>query len=122
MEKPKIDYDSSGCDSVCDKQWKAYGAKLWPLLMGRETEILQGRRAILQRYRAALSEMVKEGQTHLTASRYGAAATSQMNRSAIAGYHEGLLGDISGLIDLTETAAKRAAGLVNSGVEKWYMR
>lgn len=45
-----------------------------------------------------------------------------MNRSAIAGYHEGLLGDISGLIDLTETAAKRAAGIVNSGVEKWYLR
>jgi len=120
--KPKIDYDSPGCDHACDKEWTAFGAKLWPLLMARETEILQGRRAILQRYRTGLSEMVKEGQAHLTASRYGAAATSLMNRTAIAGYHEGLLGDISGLIDLTETAAKRAAGIVNSGVEKWYLR
>jgi hypothetical protein len=120
LEKPKIEYDSIGCDNACLAQWKIYGDKLWPLVLARETDILQGRRAVLQRYKAAASGMIKEGDTHLTASRFGNAAGSQVNRGSIALYHEGLLGEVSGLIDQTEIAAKRARDIVNGGVEKFF--
>lgn len=120
LETPKVDYDSIGCDNACLAQWTAYGEKLWPLVLTRETDILQGRRAVLQRYKAAASGMIQEGDTHLSASRFGNAAGSHLNRGSIAMYHEGLLGEVSGLIDQTEIAARRARDMVSGGVEKFF--
>jgi hypothetical protein len=52
---------------------------------------------------------VKEGDRHLVATRYGAAARSQRNRLALAQYHQELLADVSHLVDETEAAARAAA-------------
>jgi hypothetical protein len=120
LTKPTMEYYSAGCHEACEAQWNAYGDKLWPMVLARETELLQARRRILERYRHALAAMVKEAQPHLAASKYGAAAVSLPNRHAIASYHDALLGEIAGLVDLTESAAKRAAGIVNGGVKRWY--
>jgi hypothetical protein len=93
--------DSVGCDNPHQAQWKAYREKLWPFMLARETEILQGRRTARQRVRTALSSLIQEGDKQLIATHYGA-AKSQINRLSIAGYHEVLLG----------------ADVVNGGVEK----
>jgi hypothetical protein len=60
---------------------------------------------------------VKEGDRHLVATRYGAAARSQRNRLALAQYHQELLADVSHLVDETEAAARAAAQVVNREVE-----
>jgi hypothetical protein len=121
IKKPAIEYDSPGCDNPCLAQWKAYGEKVWPLVLDRETEILQGRSAVLQRYRTATIGLMKEGHKHLTGTQYGTGVRSQINRTYVNGYHEGLLDETRRLIDLTESAAKRAADTVNRGVEQVYM-
>lgn len=121
VQKPKMDYDSIGCDKLCEVQWKAYGQKLWPLALARETEILQGRLATLQHDRKSLSSVMQEANKHLTGTQYGGAAKSESNRVSIAQYHEGLLGEVERLIDQTETAAKRASDIVNRGVERAFI-
>jgi hypothetical protein len=120
LAKPKIEYDSIGCDNPCHAQWRAYGEKLWPIVLDREREILQARRAALQRDRVDLSAMLKEGDTLLASTRFGAAALSQVDRTYITGYHAGLLGEIDRLVDETQTAAKRAADIANAGVERLF--
>ncbi len=121
IQRPSMDYDSIACDDYCQGQWKVYGEKLWPLVLARETDILLGRRAALQRDRENLLGVIQEGNQHLMATQYGAAARSESNRVSIVGYHQGLLGEVDRLIDQTETAAKRAAFVVNGGVEKFFI-
>lgn len=112
--------DSIGCDNPRQVQWKAYGENLWPFMLARETEILQGRRTARQRVRTTLSSLIQEGDKQVIATHYGA-AKSRINRLLIAGYHEVLLGEVGALIDQTETETKRTADVVNGGVEKVFV-
>ncbi len=119
--KPTPSWDSPDCRTECRTQWKAYGLELWPLILDRETEILRKRREVLQRYKTFLAEeFMREGDTQLPATLYGALALNLDNRQILAGYHQGLLDEILGLIELTERAARQAAEVVHGGVEKYY--
>ncbi len=119
--KPTPPWDSPECQDECRAQWKAYGLELWPLILDRETEILRKRREVLQRYKTFLAEeFMREGDKQLVATLYGALALNLDNRRILAGYHQGLLEEILGLIELTETAAGHAAKVVHGGVEKFY--
>ncbi|MDR4495680.1 MAG: hypothetical protein AB7P17_15210 [Nitrospirales bacterium] len=121
--QPTTNWNSPECKADCVSQWKDYGLDLWPLILERETEILRKRRAVLQYYKTFLAEeFMQEGNTQLGATLYGRLALTPDNRRMLANYHQGLLEEISGLIELTETAAKRAAEVVHGGVEKFYIR
>jgi hypothetical protein len=120
IAKPKIEFDSIGCDKSCGAQWRAYGEKLWPVVLEREADILQIRRAALQRDRAELTRLMQEGDRLLAPTRYGAGAKSEVNRTWLTGYHLSLIGEIEQLIDQTQTAAKRGSDVVNAGVERLF--
>ncbi|HEY7284740.1 MAG TPA: hypothetical protein VH497_04800 [Vicinamibacterales bacterium] len=120
MARPKIEFDSPGCDKSCDAQWRAYGEKLWPVVLDREADILQIRRTALQRDRADLTRLMQDGDRLLAPTQYGAGAKSQVNRTWLTGYHQSLIGEIDQLIEQTQTAAKRAADVVNNGVERLF--
>src|SRR5262245_17355889 len=109
IARPKIEFDSPGCDKSCDAQWRAYGEKLWPVVLDREADILQIRRTALQRDRAELLRLMQDGDRLLAPTQYGAGARSQVNRSWLTGYNQSLVGEIDQLIEQTQTAAKRAA-------------
>lgn len=119
--QPTPPWGSPDCQAECRAQWKAYGLELWPLVLDRETEILRKRREILQRYKTFLAEeFMQEGDKQLVSTLYGKLALTSENRRILAGYHQGLLEEILGLIELTETAAREAAEVVHGGVEKYY--
>jgi hypothetical protein len=120
IAKPKMEFDSPGCDKSCDAQWRAYGEKLWPVVLEREADILQIRRTALQRDRTELARLMQDGDRLLAPTQYGAGAKSQVNRTWVTGYHQSLLGEIDQLIEQTQTAAKRAADVVNAGVERLF--
>jgi hypothetical protein len=120
IAKPKMEFDSPSCDKSCDAQWRAYGEKLWPVVLDREADILQIRRTALQRDRAELARLMQDGDRLLVPTQYGAGAKSQVNRTWVTGYHQSLLGEIDQLIEQTQTAAKRAADVANAGVERLF--
>ena len=120
IAKPKIEFDSIGCDKSCDAQWRAYGEKLWPVALDREADILQIRRTALQRDRVELTRLMQDGDRLLAPAEYGAGAKSQVNRTWLTGYHQSLIGEIDQLIDQTQIAARRAADVVNAGVERLF--
>jgi hypothetical protein len=120
IAKPKMEFDSPGCDKSCDAHWRAYGEKLWPVVLDREADILQIRRTALQRDRSGLARLMQDGDRLLAPTQYGAGAKSQVNRSWVTGYHQSLLGEIDQLIEQTQTAAKRAADVANAGVERLF--
>ena len=118
---PATKWDLAECHADCVTEWKAYGKDLWSLILERETEILRKRREVLQEYKTFLAqEFMKEADKHLVATLYGTLAIKSDNREALARYHQGLLEEIMGLVDLTETAARQAAEVVHGGVEKFY--
>lgn len=118
-KKPKMDWDSIGCEATCQREWQAYEQEIWPKVLSREADILKARRAVLLRYRAAVKERVQEGQLSLAPTGYGAAAQSQTNRATLATYHEQLLGDIEGYAAMVEQTALRPAMLVAQGSAKF---
>ena len=119
--QPTAKWGSAECQAECLARWQEYGNALWPLILERETEILRKRREVLQEYKTYLAEeFMREGQTRLGATLYGSLAISPENRKTLAQYHQGLLAEIIGLIDLTEAAAKQAADVIFGGVEKLY--
>lgn len=118
-KKPNRDWDSIGCEATCQKEWQAYAHEIWPQVLSREADILKARRAVLQRYKAAVKERVQEGQLSLAPAGYGAAAQSQTNRATLATYHEQLLGDIEGYASLVELTVLRPAMLVAQGSAKF---
>ncbi|HEV7716327.1 MAG TPA: hypothetical protein VGO53_12065, partial [Steroidobacteraceae bacterium] len=86
LKKPDIEADSPGCNNSCQAQWDAYASKMLPLMVARDTEILDVRRAALQRQRAGALEGVKAADKNLLAAQYGAASQSQANKLRIMGY------------------------------------
>ena len=119
--KPQIEFDSLNCHPDCLNQWKTYGKDLWPLVLERETEILHKRRSLLQRYKTFLAEdFIQDGDKKLHAALYGELALDPENRKSLARYHQELLSEIQGLIELTVIAAQRPANVMYGGVEKFY--
>src|SRR5262249_33975699 len=120
IARPKTEFDSPGCDKSCDAQWRAYGEKLWPVVLDPEADLLQICRTAPQPQRAELMRLIQDGDRLLLPTQYGAGAKSQVNRTWLTGYHQGLISEIDQLIEQTQSAAKRAADVVNAGVERLF--
>jgi len=117
LPRPRIEFDNPGCDRACDAAWQAYAAKMLPLMVARDTQALQLRRDALQRERQALAPTVARADQALKAAAYGEQALSSTHRMQIAGYDEGVLGEIQLLIGKTEEIARLASRHVHCGAQ-----
>jgi hypothetical protein len=115
VPKPKTEYDDVACNPACRTQWDAYAAKMLPLMIARDTEVLKVRRDTLQKQRAAAAEGVRTADKHLLASQYGETSQSQVNQGRINAYDAQALNEASQLIDRLEEMVKSAAAVVNCG-------
>lgn len=117
LPKPALEWDNPGCDQRCQGQWEAYAAKMLPLLVARETEILNLRRAAVQRQRAAVAPDIATAEQHLQATEFGLASRSQANQGFITGYDGAVVAEIQGLLDRTIDAVKSAAVVPHCGTQ-----
>ena len=117
MLKPGLEWDNPGCDKGCRARWEAYAAKMLPLMMARESEILALRRAAVQRQRAAVASDITTAERHLQATEFGLASTSQVNQGYIVGYDGAAIAEIQGLLDRTIEAVQRAAVVPHCGAQ-----
>lgn len=115
VPKPAMEWDNIGCDKSCQGQWEAYAAKMLPLMINRETEILNIRRAAVQRQRAAVLAELKTADQHLLATGYGAASRSSVNQGFITAYDGAAIAEIQALWERTLEAAKAAAAIPHCG-------
>jgi hypothetical protein len=115
QKKPAMEYDNIGCDNSCQAQWDAYAAKVLPLMIARDNEILKIRRAALLRERAAIAADIRTADGHLVATRYGAASRSQVNQSRIRSYDAAALGAIMQIVYQIEDSARNAAVVTHCG-------
>lgn len=115
QKKPTMEYDNIGCDSACDAAWNAYAAKVLPLMIARDTEILKVRGAALKREKAAIAADIRTADRHLLATQFGAASRSQVNQSRIIGYDGAALGEIILILDRLEQSVRSAAIVTNCG-------
>jgi hypothetical protein len=115
QQKPTMEYDNIGCDRSCQAQWDAYAAKVLPLMIARDNEILKLRRAALLRERASIAADIKTADRHLIATRYGAASQSEANQSRIRSYDAAALGGIMQIVYQLEEAARSAAVVTHCG-------
>jgi hypothetical protein len=115
QKKPAMEYDNIGCDNSCQAQWDAYAAKVLPLMIARDNEILKIRRAALLRERAAIAADIRTADGHLVATRYGAASRSQVNQSRIRSYDAAALGAIMQIVYQIEDSARSAAVVTHCG-------
>jgi hypothetical protein len=116
VPKPRMEYDNPGCDKACDAAWQAYAAKMLPLMIARDTQALKVRREALQRERQSVTApTIAQGDKLLKAAAYGEKALSSTHLQQIAGYDQGMLGEIEMLITKTEEIARSASRTVHCG-------
>ncbi len=115
QKKPTMEYDNIGCDTSCQAQWDAYAAKVLPLMIARDNEILKVRRAAVLRERASIASDIKTADRHLVATRYGAASLSQVNQSRLREYDIAALGAIMQIVYQLEDVARSAAVVTHCG-------
>jgi hypothetical protein len=113
--KPAIEWESIGCNASCEAQWDAYAAKVLPLMIARDTEILRVHRTALQRSRLAIADGIRIADRHLRAAQYGANSQSDSNQMQIIGYDGAAIGEILALIDNTINSARTAAIVSHCG-------
>jgi hypothetical protein len=115
QKKPTMEFDNIGCDSACDAAWNAYAAKVLPLMIARDTEVLQLRAAALKREKAALAADIKTADRHLLATQFGAASQSQANQSRIMSYDGAALSGIILILERLEESVRSASIVTNCG-------
>jgi hypothetical protein len=115
QKKPTMEYDNIGCDNACQAAWDGYASKVLPLMIARDTEILQVRRAALLREKAALADIVKTADRHMLATQFGALSQAAANQGRIHGYDGAVIGDIMIILERLERTALDAAIVTNCG-------
>lgn len=115
--KPGLAWDNPGCDKGCRARWEGYAAKVLPVMLARDNEILALRRAAVQRQRAAVAPDIATAERHLQATEFGLASTSQVNQGFIAAYDGAAIAEIQGLFDRTVDAVQRAAVVPHCGMQ-----
>lgn len=115
LPKPRMEYDNIGCEAGCRAQWEAYAARMLPLMVARETEVLRLRTAALQKQRAWLAAELAPVDRHLAATAFGARSTSRVHREQIVAYDVSAVGEIQALHDRLAEAVRRAAVVVQCG-------
>lgn len=113
--RPALEWDNPGCDARCRAQWDAHAAKMLPLMIARESEILALRRAAVQRQRAAVAPDIATADKHLLATQSGLVSTSSVHQDLIHAYGGAALAEIEGLFERTVEAARRAAVVPHCG-------
>ena len=113
--KPVMEWQSPGCEKACVAQWDTYAKQMLPLLLARADEILQVRRNALKRNRALVTADVQKAQAHLSATRYGAAANSDVNLSRITAYDVAVVGELNQMLDHFNASVKDAALVKHCG-------
>lgn len=115
LPKPAMEYDNPGCNPGCVAQWDAYAARLLPLMIARDTEVLKARRAAWQRERQDVAETIRSADKHLLAAQYGVGAQSQLNQARIGGYAAGSVDEVGQLVARIEGMAQRAVLVAHCG-------
>lgn len=115
MKRPAMAWENIGCDSGCRAQWDAYASHTWPLMVARDTEILQLHRAAVQRQRAAVAEGMTLADRHLLATDHGAATQSEVNQQKIFGYDGAAIGEVRAIVERIVDSVKSAAAVANCG-------
>lgn len=113
--KPAMDWENIGCETPCRAQWETYASQALPLMIERDSQILQAHRAAVQRQRAALADGIKRADAHLLATRYGAASVSPVHQQKIAGYDGQAIGELTALIARISDSVRSASVVVNCG-------
>ncbi len=117
LPKPAMEWDNPGCDKPCQALWQAYAAKLLPLMLARENEILALHRSAVNRQRAGVAPDITTADRHLQATDFSVASTSLVNQRLIVGYDSAAVAEIQALLDRTVEAARRAAVLPHCGTQ-----
>lgn len=115
--KPAMEWDNPACDKLCQALWQAYAARMLPVMLARENEILALHRAALNRQRAWLAPDITVADRHLQATEFGLASTSSVNQGFIVNYDSAAVAEIQSLLDRTVEAVQRAAVLPHCGTQ-----
>jgi hypothetical protein len=113
--KPAMEWENIGCDAGCRAQWESYAAKVLPLMIARDTEVLRVRKASLQAQKAVVAAEVKKADPLLVAARYGASSVSQAHQGSITAYDAALLAEIGQLIERITESVRSAAVTTHCG-------
>jgi hypothetical protein len=114
-QKPSTEYESIGCDNACQAAWDAYAAKILPLMIARDTEVLQVRRAALLREKSSIAADIEAADRHLLATQFCAASQSQANQGRIQAYDGAALSEIVQIVERLQETALSAAIVTNCG-------
>jgi len=117
LPKPAMEWDNPACDQACRALWQGYAARMLPLMLARENEILALHRDALNRQRAGVAPDIATADRHLQAAEFGMASTSTANQGLIVGYDSAAVAEIQALLDRTVEAVQRAAVLPHCGTQ-----
>ena len=115
LPRPAMAADNIGCEAACQAQWEAYAARMLPLMVARDTQVLQLRAAALQRHRAALAAELQAVDRHMAATRFGSQSHSGVHREQILAYDLTAVGEVEFLRDRLADAVRSASQVVNCG-------
>lgn len=115
VPKPAMEYDNIGCLAACQGQWETYAARMLPLMVARETEVLKLRVAALQKQRAWVATELKPVDRHMTATGFGEKATSRVHREQILAYDISAVGEVQAVSERLLDTVRRAAIVVRCG-------
>ncbi|MCE4556248.1 hypothetical protein [Pelomonas cellulosilytica] len=112
LPRPAMAFDNIGCQAACQAQWQAYAARVLPLMVERETEILKLRAAALRQQRAWVAATIKPIDAHLSATAFGDKSTSRVHREQILAYDLSAVGEVEAVSDRLLDAVRHAAVVV----------
>lgn len=115
VPKPAMEYDNIGCLAACQSQWETYAARMLPLMVARETELLKLRVAALNQQRAWAAAELKPVSSHMTATAFGEKSTSRVHREQIVAYDIAAVGEVQAVSERLLDAVRRAAIVVRCG-------
>jgi hypothetical protein len=115
LPKPAMEWENIGCDAGCRSQWDAYAAKMLPLMIARDTDVLRVQRAAVQRQKALVAADLKTADRLLVAAQYGAQSVSQANQGSIVAYDGAALAEIGFLVERITDSVRRAAVVTHCG-------
>ena len=113
--KPAMEYDNIGCLAACQAQWETYAARMLPLMVARETEVLKLRVAAVQKQRTWVASDIKPVDSHMVATAFGEKSTSRVHREQIVAYDISAVGEVQAVSERLLEAVRRAAVVVRCG-------
>ena len=104
-----------GCMTPADEAHdRALAQETWARIKPLYEAGLRESQAVLADMKRGRAAVVRTGQSHLTATGYGATATSDTNRQLIGQYHTLLLNEVEELLNAAESALKWAGAALQA--------